>query len=108
MIRFRTVATIVAMIAAGAMALPSNAADEPVATTFVSVKFEGVCDAQNNRLWLLSTHTFKTIAVTLRWRAARRIEYWSNNSSLRPTPSARSAAPPKLKSKKSRSRISSR
>jgi hypothetical protein len=70
MIRFRIVATIVAIVAAGAMALPSNAADEPVATTFVSVKFEGVCDAQNNRLWLLSTHTFKTIAVTLRWRAA--------------------------------------
>jgi hypothetical protein len=46
-----------------------RAADEPAAT-FVSLKLEGACDAQNNRLWLTNTHTFKTVATTVRWRAA--------------------------------------
>lgn len=46
-----------------------KAADE-AATTFVSLKLEGACDAQNNRLWLTNTHTFKTVATTVRWRAA--------------------------------------
>ena len=40
------------------------------AATFVSLKLEGACDAQNNRLWLTNTHTFKTVATTVRWRAA--------------------------------------
>lgn len=46
-----------------------RAADE-AAATFVSLKLEGACDAQNNRLWLTNTHTFKTVATTVRWRAA--------------------------------------
>jgi len=46
------------------------AADEGPAATFVSLKLEGACDAQNNRLWLTNTHTFKTVATTVRWRAA--------------------------------------
>jgi hypothetical protein len=46
-----------------------SAADEPAAT-FVSLKLEGSCDAQNNRLWLTNSHTFKTVATTVRWRAA--------------------------------------
>lgn len=58
----------VAMILSGLG--PAHAAEEPAPRTFIEIKFEGVCDAQNNRLWLVSTHTFKTIAVTLRWRAA--------------------------------------
>jgi hypothetical protein len=36
---------------------------------YVSLKFEGDCDAKNKRLWLSNTHTFKTIATTVRWRA---------------------------------------
>jgi len=47
-----------------------RAADEAAAATFVSLKLEGACDAQNNRLWLTNTHTFKTVATTVRWRAA--------------------------------------
>ena len=47
-----------------------HAADEPAAASFVSLKFEGACDDENNRLWLSNTHTFKTISTTVRWRAA--------------------------------------
>ncbi len=48
----------------------SRAADDAPASSFVSLKLEGACDAQNNRLWLTNTHTFKTVATTVRWRAA--------------------------------------
>ena len=47
-----------------------RAADDAPAATFVSLKLEGACDAQNNRLWLTNTHTFKTVATTVKWRAA--------------------------------------
>jgi len=47
-----------------------HAADEPAPASFVALSFEGACDANNNRLWLVNNHTFKTIAVTMRWRAA--------------------------------------
>lgn len=50
--------------------LGSQAAEQAAPGTFVSLKLEGVCDAQNNRLWLTNTHTFKTVATTVRWRAA--------------------------------------
>lgn len=58
----------VAMLGAGPAAI--RAADEPAAASFISLKFEGACDDQNNRLWLTNTHTFKTISATVRWRAA--------------------------------------
>src|SRR5688500_14502455 len=45
------------------------AADAP-ASSFVTRKLEGSCDAQNTRLWLVTSHTFKTVATTVRWRAA--------------------------------------
>lgn len=47
-----------------------RAAEEPTPASFVALKFDGACDGQNNRLWLSNTHTFKTIAITVRWRAA--------------------------------------
>lgn len=47
-----------------------QAADEPAADTFVSLKLEGDCDAKNKRLWITNTHTYKTIATTVKWRAA--------------------------------------
>ena len=52
--------------------VPGNlrAADDAPAATFALLKFEGACDAQNNRLWLTNSHTFKTLAVKVRWRAA--------------------------------------
>ena len=58
---------VLGLALAGGAAL--NAA-EPTATSFVTLKFEGTCDAQNNRLWLSNTHTFKTVITTVRWRAA--------------------------------------
>ncbi|HKE92957.1 MAG TPA: hypothetical protein VKB34_01510 [Povalibacter sp.] len=63
-----TIAT--ALLILGGIPAHTSAADEPAAASFVTLKFQGACDAQNNRLWLTSTHTFKTIAVTVRWRAA--------------------------------------
>ena len=65
-------AQIAAIFLLGSIAASTGleaAADAPAATN-VSLKLEGACDAQNNRLWLTNTHTFKTVATTLRWRAA--------------------------------------
>ncbi|AMN45690.1 hypothetical protein ACG33_00920 [Steroidobacter denitrificans] len=36
---------------------------------FISLKLEGACDDTNRRLWLINTHTYKSIATTVRWRA---------------------------------------
>jgi hypothetical protein len=47
-----------------------QAAEEAPASSFVTLKLEGACDAQNTRLWLVNSHTFKTVATTVRWRAA--------------------------------------
>ena len=65
-------ATKIAVVAVVATAgtLVSQAAEEAAPNTFVSLKLEGACDAQNNRLWLTNSHTFKTVATTVRWRAA--------------------------------------
>ena len=48
----------------------TRAAEEAAPTTYVALKFEGACDGNNNRLWLVNTHTFKTVATTVRWKAA--------------------------------------
>ena len=65
-------ATKIAVVAVLATAgtLISQAAENAAPNTFVSLKLEGACDAQNNRLWLTNAHTFKTVATTVRWRAA--------------------------------------
>lgn len=47
-----------------------EAAEEAPASSFVTLKLEGACDERNTRLWLVNSHTFKTIATTVRWRAA--------------------------------------
>jgi hypothetical protein len=47
-----------------------HAADEAPAASFVATRFAGPCDDKNNRLWLDNKHSFKTIVITLRWRAA--------------------------------------
>jgi hypothetical protein len=67
--RATQIAVCIALLAVSATT-GLRAADEAAAATFVSLKLEGACDAQNNRLWLTNTHTFKTIATTVRWRAA--------------------------------------
>lgn len=66
---------IAAIFAFGVMAtvattIAVEAAEEAPASSFVTLKLEGACDAQNTRLWLVNSHTFKTIATTVRWRAA--------------------------------------
>ena len=51
----------------------AETATEPTegpAQQYVTLKLEGACDERNNRLWLTNTHTYKTIAATIRWRAA--------------------------------------
>jgi hypothetical protein len=64
-------ATKIALVAVAAtVTLVSRAADDAAPSSFVSLKLEGACDAQNNRLWLTNTHTFKTVATKVRWRAA--------------------------------------
>jgi hypothetical protein len=58
-------------IVATTTAVPVQAAEEAApASSYVTLKLEGACDAQNTRLWLVNSHTFKTIATTVRWRAA--------------------------------------
>lgn len=48
-----------------------QAADEAApASSYVTLKLEGACDEQNTRLWLVNSHTFKTVVTTVRWRAA--------------------------------------
>ena len=48
-----------------------RAAENAEASSFVTIKFDGgACDERNTRVWLVNDHTFKTIATTVRWRAA--------------------------------------
>jgi hypothetical protein len=67
----RPVLIAVIAVAWAALGAPSSrAAEDAAPNSFVALKFEGACDDQNNRLWLTNSHTFKTIAVKVRWRAA--------------------------------------
>lgn len=66
---------IAAICAFGAVAtvattMAVHAAEDAPASNFVTLKLEGACDEQNTRLWLVNSHTYKTIATTVRWRAA--------------------------------------
>jgi len=42
---------------------------QPTVTSYVSLKLEGTCDQNNTRLWLVNSHTFKTVMTTVRWKA---------------------------------------
>jgi hypothetical protein len=66
----RTVLITAIAVAWAALGVPSSRAADEAPAAFVALKFEGACDGQNNRLWLTNSHTFKTIAVKVRWRAA--------------------------------------
>lgn len=59
-----------ATVAMAATIAVNAAAAEAAASTYVTLKLEGACDAKNTRLWLVNSHTYKTIATTVRWRAA--------------------------------------
>src|SRR3954466_2790640 len=67
-VQFATVTAVFLVL--GTMPGTTRAADADAPSTFVTLKFQGACDSQNNRLWLTNAHTFKTIAVTVRWKAA--------------------------------------
>lgn len=64
------IAAVIASCGALSVISASSAAEDAPPASFVAFKFEGACDDQNNRLWLSNTHTFKTISVKMRWRAA--------------------------------------
>jgi hypothetical protein len=64
------IAAIVGLATMAVATIMVEAAEQAAASTFVTLKLEGPCDAQNTRLWLINSHTFKTIATTVRWRAA--------------------------------------
>jgi hypothetical protein len=64
--RVTSACVLLAMLAGQARAAEADQGPN----SFISTKFQGACDSQNNRLWLTNAHTFKTIAVTLRWKAA--------------------------------------
>ena len=67
----RTASETIACVSLTVLAAPARAAEEDQGpSSVVSFRFEGECDAHNNRLWLSNAHTFKTLAVTLRWKAA--------------------------------------
>lgn len=57
---------MVAIFGTGTIRATQNAE----ASSFVRLSLEGKCDASNTRLWIVNDHTFKTIATTVRWRAA--------------------------------------
>ncbi len=60
----------IAIMSLGVGSQAAEEAEEAPASTFVSLKFEGACDDQNNRLWLSNSHTYKTVVAKVRWRAA--------------------------------------
>jgi len=60
-----------AVLLLGANASGIGAQDQqPTVTSYVSLKLEGSCDTNNTRLWLVNSHTFKTVMTTVRWKAA--------------------------------------
>ena len=48
----------------------SWAQEEEVASNFASLTYGAECDAQNKRLLLANTHTYKSLQITVHWRAA--------------------------------------
>lgn len=67
--RATQVAAVMGSVAILCIGPASIHAAEESPTSFVSLKFEGDCDATNKRLWLSNTHSYKTIVATVRWRA---------------------------------------
>jgi len=56
-------ATIVAVI----MSLASTAHAEDDSIKSIELLLEGVCDANNSKLWLVNNHDSKNIVASLRW-----------------------------------------
>ncbi len=69
MIRATQFAALMGVLACGGL-FPAAMAEEPPASTFVLLKQDGACDAENARVWLANQHGYKTISTKVRWRAA--------------------------------------
>lgn len=66
-----TTSVVLAVLLLGATTAGIGANDQqPTVTSYVSLKLEGSCDQNNTRLWLVNSHTFKTVMTTVRWKAA--------------------------------------
>jgi hypothetical protein len=62
-------AAILLGIGLGAIARIASS-QEDAASDFVKLSYSVECDAQNRRLMLTNAHTYKTLQVVVRWRAA--------------------------------------
>ena len=61
---------------------PAHGDEDPSA--FVSLKYEGECDKENRRLWLVNTHATKTILATVRWHLAKSTRVVSDQFQVAP------------------------
>ena len=52
------------------MSLTTFVHAEEDASKSVELRLEGVCDANNSKLWLINNHPTKSIVATLRWSLA--------------------------------------
>lgn len=68
--RMTSITAVLLGVLLGATAAQVDAEDQQSVTSYVSLKLEGTCDENNTRLWLVNSHTFKTVATTVRWKAA--------------------------------------
>jgi hypothetical protein len=67
----KSITVLILGVLLGATTATVGAEDQQTAvTSYVSLKLEGSCDENNTRLWLVNSHTFKTVATTVRWKAA--------------------------------------
>ncbi|NJO12655.1 MAG: hypothetical protein HC872_03405 [Gammaproteobacteria bacterium] len=65
-----TISMLLAMSLLGASPMGTGADDQQATVaSYVSLKLEGTCDTNNTRLWLMNSHTFKTLQATVRWKA---------------------------------------
>jgi hypothetical protein len=70
MIKLTTSVVLAASMLAASAAGNGAQDQQPTVTSYVSLKLEGSCDQNNTRLWLVNSHTFKTVMTTVRWKAA--------------------------------------
>jgi len=70
MINKPTMSILLAISLLSASSMGNGAQDQqPSESSYVSLKLEGMCDKDNTRLWLVNSHTFKTVMTTVRWKA---------------------------------------
>ena len=65
----KPISIALAVLLMGATTAGNGAQEQPTVSSYVSLKLEGSCDTNNTRLWLVNSHTFKTVMTTVRWKA---------------------------------------